>query len=371
MNRRVAEFPPLGSLIYLSRLLLRPKCGTVAHPPAALLPDAPALMPSRDEFEDILALAHLNHVVVRWLETFLNLTRQEKNLQWFQLADSALSSEKARIAAALNSLHEVCSAFQARGHEVMVIKTLDHWPDFGSDMDLFTNAQPDEVCRLMAECFNARVAPRSWGDFLANKWNFMIPGLPELVEIHVRRLGQTGEQVAIASSLAMRAWQLDAGGYRFKVPSIPDRIMISTLQRMYRHFNIRLCDIIDTAAIADAGLIDYDELSRLAESAGIWEGVATYLAIISDYVCSYRGAPLNLPHFLLDAARFRGAEIYYDQGFLRVPLMPHSARLYGSELAHVLSRGELENGARLSLLPLLGTAAMAAQRITGSDKGIW
>jgi hypothetical protein len=51
--------------------------------------------------------------------------------------------------------------------------------------------------------------------------------------------------------------------------------------------------------------------------------------------------------------------------------MPHSARLYGSELAHVLGRGELQNCARLSLLPLLGTAAMAAQRITGSDKGIW
>jgi hypothetical protein len=60
-----------------------------------------------------------------------------------------------------------------------------------------------------------------------------------------------------------------------------------------------------------------------------------------------------------------------DHGFLRVPIMPHSARLYGSELAHVLGRGELENCARLSLLPFLGAAAMAAERITGSDKGIW
>jgi hypothetical protein len=62
MNARVAEFPPLGSLIFLSRLLLQPASGSV---PFAPMPDAPALMPSRDEFEDILALAHLNHVVVR------------------------------------------------------------------------------------------------------------------------------------------------------------------------------------------------------------------------------------------------------------------------------------------------------------------
>jgi len=368
MNARVAEFPPLGSLIFLSRLLLQPASGSV---PFAPMPDAPALMPSRDEFEDILALAHLNHVVVRALERFLTQVREEQNLAWFQLVDSALSSEKARIAAAVNVLHEVCAAFQNRGYTVIVIKTLDHWPDFGSDMDLFTNARPHEVSRLMAECFNARIAPRSWGDYLANKWNFLIPGLPEPIEIHVGRLGQTGEQVAIASSLTTRVWQIDAGGYRFRVPSIPDRLIISTLQRMYRHFNIRLCDILDTAAIADAGLINYDELSVLAESAGIWEGVATYLAIISDHVKDYRGTCLNLPHFVLDAARFRGAEIFYDKGFLRVPLMPHSARLYGSELAHVLGRGELQNCARLSLLPLLGTAAMAAQRITGSDKGIW
>jgi len=368
MSTSVAEFPPVDSLIYLSRLLLQPANIGVR---SVLAPDAQALMPSRNHFEDILALAHLNHVVVRWLEMFLKRAREEQSLDWFQLAESALSSEKTRIGAALNSLHEVCAAFQNRGYPVMVIKTLDHWPDFGSDMDLFTTARPNEVFLLMTECFDARLAPRSWGDHLANKWNFLIPGLPEPVEIHIGRLGQTGEQVAIASSLTKRVWQIDAGGYRFNVPSIPDRLMISTLQRMYRHFNIRLCDIVDIAAIADAGLIDYDELSILAESAGIWEGVATYLAIVSDYVRSYRGAPIDLPHFVLDAARFRGAEIFYDKGFLRVPLMPHSARLYGSEMAHVLSRGELQNCARLSLLPLLGTAAMAAQKITGSDKGIW
>ncbi len=367
MTTRLAEFPPVGSLKYLSRLLLQP----ANHGFPSSLPDAAALMLTRDDFNNAIALAHLNHVIVRWLELFSRSARHEQNLDWFQLGDSALSTEKSRIAAALNVLHEVCSAFQTRDCEVIVIKTLDHWPDFGSDMDLFTNAEPDQIIKLMADCFDARLAPRSWGDHLANKWNFLIPGLPEPVEIHVGRLGQTGEQVAIASSLVPRARFLDAGGYRFKVTSISDRLIISTLQRMYRHFNIRLCDIVDTAAVADAGLINYEELSAVAESAGVWEGVATYLAIVSDYVKGYRGTPLQLPHFLLDAARFRGAEIFYNKGFLRVPLMPHSARLYGSEMAHVLSRGELQNCARLSLLPLLGTAAMAAERITGSDKGIW
>ena len=376
MNARVAQFPPVSSLVYLSRLLLQPPAGDLPLSLAAPSLDAEALKLSRGEFDEMLSFAHSNHVVVRGLERLLalarvELARVEQSVDWFQGAESVLSSEKARIATALYRLHEVCAAFQNRGYAVMVIKTLDHWPDFGSDMDLFTNARPEEVSLLMAECFSARIAPRSWGDHLANKWNFLLPGLPEPVEIHVRRLGQTGEQVEVASSLPERARQVDVGGYRFPVASISDRIMISTLQRMYRHFNIRLCDMVDNAAIADAGLIDYEELSTLAESANIWEGVATYLAIVSDYVKTYRGYPLDLPHFVLDAARFRGEKIYYAKGFLRVPIMPHSARLYGSQFAHVLGRGELENGARLSLLPLLGTAAMAAERLTGSDKGVW
>jgi len=371
MTRRAPDFPPLESLMFLSRLLLEPANGVAPVSQAAPPLDAEALKFSPDEFADILAFAHLNHVVVRGLERLLTLAGEENGPDWFQLAHGALMSEKARIATALTVLHDVCATFEDRGYTLTVIKSLDHWPDLGSDLDLFTNVAPNEVSRLMAKCFNARIAPRSWGDHLANKWNFVLPGLSEPIEIHIGRLGQTGEQVAIASSLDTRTRQVDAGGYKFRVASISDRLIIATLQRMYRHFNIRLCDIVDTATIADAGLIDYAELRLLADSAGIWEGVATYLAIVSDYVRTYRGTPLDLPRSVLDTARFGGAEIYYDRGFLRVPLMPHSAGLYRSELARVLSRGELQNGARLSLLPLLGTVAVAAERLTGSDKGIW
>jgi hypothetical protein len=78
-----------------------------------------------------------------------------------------------------------------------------------------------------------------------------------------------------------------------------------------------------------------------------------------------------LPQFVVDAARFGGDQVYYAREFLRVPIMPQSAKLYGSQLAGLVRRRELYNGARLSLLPWLATAALVGQRITGSDKGIW
>jgi len=147
--------------------------------------------------------------------------------------------------------------------------------------------------------------------------------------------------------------------------------MISTLQRMYRHFFFRLCDVVDSAGKMDAGLVDYRALQSLASHAGIWEGVATYLKIVSDYVKTFRGSGPELPEFVKNAARFGGEKVYYANSFLRVPIMPQSVGLYGTQLAGVLKKGELHNGARLSLLPWLATAAAVGQKLTGSDKGIW
>jgi len=284
---------------------------------------------------------------------------------------TAFAAENARIKNAILFLHEICAAFEEEGLDVTVIKSLDHWPDLGSDLDLYTSANPVLVSQLMKKRFHAEIASRSWGDRLACKWNFLIPGLPEVVEIHMGRLGQTGEQVRIASRLPGRAWVIQIEGLAFRVPAISDRIMISTLQRMYRHFYFRLCDIIDSAGLVETGTINYEDLRVSAMAAGIWEGAATYLAIVSDYVKQYRGTGLDLPESVSAAARFGGAEIYFAHDFLRVPIMPQSASLYGAQLAGLLRKRELNNSARLGLLPWLATAAVVGQKLTGSDKGIW
>jgi hypothetical protein len=326
---------------------------------------------TRDQFDEFVNLAGLNHVIVRGLGVVRHISGAYANHPHAAWADEALSIERSRIRVAVSYLRAICAALEQAGHDGAVIKSLDHWPDLGSDLDLYTDADPREVIRLMKHGFNAALAPRSWGDRLANKWNFLIPGLPEAVEIHMRRLGQTGEQIAIASRLMDRTRIMTIDEYRFRVPSASDRVMISTLQRMYRHFYFRLCDIVDSASLAESGAINYRDLREAATHAGIWEGVATYMVIVSDYVKSYRGWGVDLPRFVRDDARFGGGEIYFHKDFLRIPIMPQSAKLYGTQLAGLMRRRELHSGARLSLLPWLATAAVVGQKITGSDKGIW
>ena len=326
---------------------------------------------SRDRFADLLMLANENHVIVRGMEVFLEIAREAGDKERAEWAETALTVERARIDTAVSFLSAICAGFEEEGHDVTVIKSLDHWPDLGSDLDLYTNTDPEIVIQMMKDRFQAELATRSWGDRLACKWNFIIPGLPESVEIHMGRLGQTGEQMAIASSLAERSRRVKVGNYTFPVTSVSDRLMISVLQRMYRHFYFRLCDILDSAGLVESDAVDYADLRSAAERAGIWEGVATYLAIVSDYVEQYRGSGINLPHFVRASARFGGSEVFYRKNFLRVPIMPQSAGLYGLQLTGLLKKRELHSTARLGLLPWLATAAMVGQKITGSDKGIW
>ena len=370
MTAQFAETASHRSLVLLSRLLLN---HDGARPVSLVRDDAEPLQADLtcEQFAGLVEFAGSNHVIVRGLEAYRDLVGQVGDDTRAGWAADALAAEHARIETAVQFLYEICTAFREHNYQVAVIKSLDHWPDLGSDLDLYTNASPKAVCDLMLRCFNAQVASRSWGDRLAYKWNFILPGLPEAVEIHIGRLGQTGEQVAIADSLLERARTVMIGDREFRVTSFQDRLMISTLQRMYRHFYFRLCDVVDTAGLLDSGAVDFGMLRASAQIAGIWEGVATYLAIVSDYVERYRGFGLALPSFVLAAARFRGDLVYLNRGFLRVPIVPQAARLYGTQLAGALARRELLSGARLSLLPWLATAALVGQKLTGSDKGIW
>jgi hypothetical protein len=356
---------PFGSnksLTILSELLL----GPVGTEPSSAITKI-----THEEFQDVLALADTNHVVMRGMEVFRQMAHNAGDEVRAEWAATAISAESTRIQNAISFLDAICEAFQADGYDITVIKSLDHWPDLGSDLDLYTNAPPADVIKLMKQRFEAKLAARSWGDRLANKWNFDIPRLPEAVEIHMGRLGQTGEQATIADSVPKRARTIQVGDRTFPVPAVSDRLMISTLQRMYRHFYFRLCDIVDSAGLADAGAIDYEDLRSSATAAGIWDGVATYLAIVSDYVEHYRGTGLDLPSSVRASAQFGGDKLHFRRDFLRVPIMPESAALYASQLTNLLRNREFVNGARLSLLPYLATAAAVGQKITGSDKGIW
>jgi hypothetical protein len=357
----------------LSRLMFQGYSGDFEKPAN----DLRSLRPDLDYFNSLSAeertrfvdTADKHHVLVRALSVLGAAAIQENSVEARDWCDTAIANERTRIDRAVSFLSPICAALETNGCPVCVIKSLDHWPDLGSDLDLFTTGKPEQVISVMRQHLKAKLEPRSWGDRLANKWNFEIPGLPELVEIHVRYLGQTGEHAAMARRIIERSTVRRVQGKLFQVAAPEERIVVSTLQRMYRHFYFRLCDMADVYALLERNEVNFEELRRAAEVGNIWPGVATFLLLVSRYAEEF-GRPTRLPGWVSSAVYSQDIRVSLGGNFLRVPKVP-AACLYGSQLLGASLHRDRRAMFRLPLLPPLALSALVAYRVTGSDKGIW
>jgi len=328
----------------------------------------------REEWHEFFRFAELQRVCLRTLqlvEKWAENGAAAPGLVGPDGLEDRARIEQRQIGHALAVLDKVVRALELTGHSPIVIKTLDHWPDIGSDLDLFIAATEADTVRVMQSELQAEVQQQSWGDRLAHKWNFRIPELPQLVEIHVGCLGQTGEQNALPAFLEETSVLRDVGPFRFRVPAAEEQVALATLQRMYRHFYIRFTDLLNLTGLVRGGHLDFTRLRTSAKRWSIWPGVATLLKIASDYNERAGVGPLPLPEFVVRSARFGANVTYVGEQFLRVPMLPQGSQLFLQQLIGTGAARHFRAAARLSLLPALAAAAFVNLRITGDDKGIW
>ena len=202
-----------------------------------------------EQFDDFVSLLDKNHVLVRALTPLQELATSAGDSCLVDRILAALAAEHERIREALQSLEHVCAELEASGCPVVVIKTLEHWPDFGSDLDLFSTGDERCVSNLLRDKCQARPTMRSVGDFLSHKRSFRLPGLRTPVEVHISRLGQAGELVELAKQIVIRRKPLHLNGYVFQVPAPEERVIITSLERMYRHLYFRICDILNLSSL--------------------------------------------------------------------------------------------------------------------------
>ena len=325
---------------------------------------------NRDQKAQFLALANSHHVPLRALTPLREFAQTRGYAEVAVWCNEAVSREQSVITDSLGFLADICQKLESAGIQITVMKSLDHWPDIGNDLDLYTTSSPQEVTRAMTQLFEAQLKGRTWGDRLAHKCNFGVKGLNKSVEIHHGYLGQTGEHIAIAERFRTRRVSEQFGGYTLMVPALEERVIAATLQRMYRHLYIRVCDIVNTHSILESGRLDMDELKYAADLGGIWPGVATYLRIVTEFVSRFRGAAHRLDRHILADARLGVDDIFVRGIWLRVPVQ-HVAQLYGNQIFSMANRRDFHGVLRLSLLPPLASAARLSYLLTGSHSGIW
>jgi len=316
-------------------------------------------------------LAHSHHVVIRAFRTLRDAAKQEQRYELADWAEKVLVTENARIANALTFLADICSELEEAGCSITVMKSLDHWPDIGNDLDLYTDGDKTLTRYVLQKKFRASTLPQTWGDRLAEKCSYHIPGLRTTVEVHHGRLGQTGEHRVLAKRFISRRVSETFGKYSFLVPAPEERIIAATLQRMYRHCYFRVCDFANASALMEAGKVDYQELHNAAKSAGIWPGVSSFLEIVTTYVEQYGHKRPVLPLFAPDGSVFDSTALFIRGPWLRVPVFPKVVSLYARQMSAMVLNGNLTGTFRLGLLPALASLATLTYKVTGNHRGIW
>src|SRR5439155_19770907 len=107
----------------------------------------------------------------------------------------------------------------------------------------------------------------------------------------------------------------ELNGHKFRVPAPEERIVISTLQRIYRHFYCRLCDMTDFASLLQGGAVNFSELRRAGDIGGIWAGVATFLLLVEKYAAEYGGI-VDIPDHVVACAYSCGVPVRASCDFL-------------------------------------------------------
>jgi hypothetical protein len=325
----------------------------------------------QQQLDGFISLLDKHHVLLRVLTPLQEAALTKGLARLAERAEAALVTERERIRVALQSLDAICDELETAGCPAVVIKTLEHWPDFGSDLDLFTTGDERCVRDLFHKKFRARDTTRSWGDYLSHKRSFKLPCRETPAEVHVNRLGQAGEHIQIAKRIVARRRPMNVSGYVFQVPAPEERVIVTSLERMYRHLYFRICDVLNIAKLLQGGELSFAELQEVSEHNGIWPGVAACLKITADYLGSYGAVPWKLPK-QVDSAAHVGAEMLFERdGLWHFPVIPQGARLFAGELAHALRHGDIAAGVRLSLLPPLASVASLAYAVTGNSGRIW
>src|SRR2546422_802782 len=139
-----------GYMSLLSNLMFQGYGGDFSSPVPYLqnlFPELDQASLNEQDFSELLQLGDKHHVTVRALRVLEKIALDRQNEPLKEWCRDALHAEGARISSAVEWLYAIVRSLQNSGCPVSVIKSLDHWPDLGSDLDLYTSGTPEQIIR--------------------------------------------------------------------------------------------------------------------------------------------------------------------------------------------------------------------------------
>ena len=314
--------------------------------------------------EQVYLLCRRNNVVIRVAEALSRSKDAALASQWSEI----FQKEKGRAEGSVALIKEISRYLEAQKIPFVVIKTLDSFPDFGNDVDIFVSGDFRKVRERITKIYNPQKKQRKVSDILCGKLSVKINEFP-LLELHCRKMGQVGEQVALALSLTKNRRLFEGeGGIRAYIPSKEEQIIIITIHRLYRHLSFKVSDIVNAIALLKEPDFNWERLFKLSEDCGMSKGIAYLLGMLENIHIAYfdKGLIPERHKGLIDS----GSRLSFRHWFFRIPLFRVPPKLYAAEAFYFLKRGRIGSVARLSLIPVLSLMAYASIKIF-KDDWVW
>ncbi len=160
------------------------------------------------------------------------------------------------------------------------IKTPDNFPDFGHDVDILCLENAKQIKHIfLSKGFSLQ--KQGLAEKIAEKLNFNYKNSCN-IEVHCARLGAMGEHKEICQYILTNKTKIDLEGIRIWAPDYNSRIFLIVLQRMYRHFNIRACDVINVIKWYNQKLINPQQTIQIAKQFGIHYGTILFFQFVNE-----------------------------------------------------------------------------------------
>ncbi len=267
---------------------------------------------------------------------------------------SVLNEERLRVASGIHVARRLATALREKGLPCVFIKTLDNYPDMGHDIDVLVEGPQDVLHEVMTSVLGGKLKRRTLSEHLSNKWNYEFATYPT-VEIHQGRLGQVGEEARIVRPFLQWAQEVRVnGGESLPVPAPEHRLVLAMLQRVFRHFNVRVCDVVNAHRMLVREDFDWPMLGELTFECGLAKGMRHYLALIAT-ILEDRG---ERAEFLGRAESVYGGvprpiRVWVERGYFRFSLWRVGPSAYTSKFLSCTRQLDLGATARLLLIPML------------------
>lgn len=316
-----------------------------------LAPDQPETLQdllNREEVEPetLYEVLRKNLVLIRALDACdLSTSPQAAAIQ------ASLDREKARIQTGVEAIQRLAKELDEAGIRYAIIKTLDQYPDMGHDIDFLVLDRVGDISQIVVEGMGGEIKGRTLSERLAQKTNYRLPGHPTL-EQHHERLGQVGEERSLVDELMKRVTTTDLEGVAIQTPSLEFRILLAVLQRILRHFNIRLCDVVNMHQIVKSGEVDWDYLFEFSRQQGLYRAVAYYLSFVEAIHRDYVGEGILPDEILTQLTATAGVSSpRIERDHFRFPMWKVGPSVYTSKYLGYLRRFELGPAMRLTIVP--------------------